>query len=76
MLFSTLEQIQNHVWVGNHAADTAAFEAIHNFVMDTSRPVADRAAALRVKYAKGMGVDPELQTPDEELVGNYLSEQT
>lgn len=75
MKFSTLEQIQNHAWVGNHASDRAAFDAVHDFVMDTNRPVADRAAALRVKYDKGMGVDPEIQIPDEELVSNYLSAQ-
>ncbi len=74
MVFNTVEEIEAHVFVGNHASDMAAFDAIHVFVEDESNTYAKRAEALRIMGEKGMGFGREEEVDDEELVDNYLAE--
>lgn len=73
MRFDTIDQIKAHEFVGNHAADGEAFQAIHEFVMDASRPMEERAEAIRQMEDRGMGCGRDQEGNDAVLVADYLS---
>jgi hypothetical protein len=70
--FENIEQIINHVWIGNAYHDMPAFDAIDEFVLDTNNSLADKAKALRTMCECGMGLDPDEQS-DEDLLQEYLN---
>lgn len=72
IVFTTIEQIQAHQFVGNHFSDRQAFEAIDRFVMNERNSIADRAEALRVITDKGMGCGREECMSDHELVAAHI----
>lgn len=73
MKFDNITEIQNHEFVGNHASDCEAFNAINAFAEDTSNSVSDRAEALRTMTDKGMGLGREEHMNDEELVDFFMA---
>lgn len=58
MRFDTISQIKSHQFVGNFMSDQTAFRAIYVFVSDTTRPIFERAEALRILGRVGMGLTP------------------
>lgn len=73
--FNTLEEIRQHRFIGNFHSDYAAFRGIRRFVKDTSRPLSERAEAIRIEISEGMGMIPG-PTPDQELIESYLSNES
>lgn len=74
MLFTNIEEIRNHKWIGNHAADHGAFTAVDEFSDCGSHSVADRAEAQRIKYKHGMGLDDEIagyRNTDEQVLQDF-----
>lgn len=59
MKFTSLAQIQAHVFIGNHASDHAAFNAIDAFAADPTNSIEDRAEALWIMGREGMGLDAD-----------------
>lgn len=74
LAFTSIEQIQAHEFCGNHFSDSAAFDAIFEFVLNTSVSVADRAEAIRVMQGKGMGCGRSENVTDDDLVNEFLQE--
>lgn len=72
MKFNTIQEIQAHVFYGNHHHDSEAFNAIEAFVQDESTSLADQAEALRVMGDKGMGLGREEHISDQVMVDSYL----
>lgn len=70
--FNTIQEIQNHEFVGNHYSDCNAFNAIDTFVQNVSNSLSDRAEALRVMSDKGMGCGRYEEISDEETVKQYI----
>lgn len=70
--FNTIQEIQNHEFVGNHYSDCNAFNAIDTFVQNASNSLSDRAEALRVMSDKGMGCGRDEHMSDEEVVRSYI----
>jgi hypothetical protein len=70
--FNSLQEIEEHVFFGCHAYDSAAFRAITKFARETEGPEA--AAAIRIMGTKGMGL-PEDPRSDEEIVAEFLADQ-
>jgi len=58
MKFQSLEAILAHEFVGNHAADYKAFEAIDAYIAQPEISDADAKRALDHVTVKGMGMDP------------------
>ena len=71
MNFNTIQEIQAHRFIGNHASDSQAFQAINQFV-NHSDSIADQAEALRVMGDQGMGLGREEHLSDQVLVDMYL----
>ena len=72
MVFTTLQEIEQHTFWGCHAYDSEAFQAITEFVKRAEVPEA--AKALQVMLVRGMGF-PEDPRSDEEIVAEFLAEQ-
>lgn len=86
----TIEQIREHQFVGNAYDDHDVAVAIHEFAMNESQPVAQRAEALWIMASRGMGLtisefDPELPAGwvpgvhanfDSATVQRYVAEAT
>lgn len=52
----TIEGIRAWEWVGNMHSDSAAYESVAEFAKDESKPLAERAEALYLMGANGMGL--------------------
>ena len=63
-MFDTIAQVLAYKFAGNHAADDAAFVAIHSFVARSSTSRADKLAAENHAIVNGMGLEP---LTDDEL---------
>lgn len=70
--FKTIQQIQNHQFIGNHAADCDAFNRIEAFARNESHSVADRAEAVRIMQDKGMGAGRSEEMSDEQFLTAFL----
>lgn len=70
--FNNIEQIKQHRFVGNAYSDQAAFNAIHDFVMNDNNSVADRAEALRFMSDEGMGCGRDDEMSDAEVLASYV----
>lgn len=70
--FISLAEIAAHQFVGNHASDAEAFDAIQVFVADEKNSIADRAEALRIMSDKGMGCGRMEDESDEYVVVAYV----
>lgn len=55
--FSTIEQVLEHKFVGNHFDDQAAFEAIERYARRKDVTRKDKNLALRHIRVNGMGFD-------------------
>lgn len=74
----TIETIYAHQWCGNAWSDGPAFNSIVEFVADASRPIIERAGALRTMARKGMGLtgdDAGDNLTDFELVIEFMGSQ-
>lgn len=72
IIFTNIEQIKSHTFVGNHASDAHAFNAIDSFVQSTQTSIADKAEALRQMQDRGMGCGRSEDLTDEQFVEAYL----
>lgn len=72
MTFDSVDAIRSHQFVGNHAADSAAFEAIHEFASDWQHPVGERAEALRIMQDAGMGCGRSDDMSDIDFLDAYF----
>lgn len=73
MNFDSLDAIRAHSFVGCHAADADAFSAIGDFAGDWTRPVADRAEALRIMQDSGMGCGRSDDISDIDFLDAYFA---
>lgn len=74
-MFTSIDQIRAHQFVGCHAFDSEAFSSIERFAESDNNPISDRAEALRIMATKGMGLtghDAREGTPDSALVAEYM----
>lgn len=72
----TIETIRTWEWCGNAHSDGPAFASIDKFVLDTTKPVADRGEAIRIMGKEGMGLkgeDAGDHMTDEQLVDEWFS---
>lgn len=74
IVFRTLKAIQQHQFVGSFAADQRAFDAIDKFAADETRPLAERAEALRIMSDRGMGCGRDEKTNDRTLVRQFMQD--
>ena len=71
-MLQTLQQIQNHQFIGNFGSDSQAFQDIDTFALNTDNPLSERAEVLRIMTDKGMGCGRDEQMSDSEIVQDYL----
>lgn len=72
MKFTTLKQIQDHKFQGNHAGDNEAFMAIEAFALDTKNAPHDRAEALRIQSDDGMDCGRRENLSDHHLLREFM----
>lgn len=72
MTFDSVDSIRLHNFVGNHASDAEAFDAIHQFASDLERPIGERAEALRIMQDVGMGCGRSERVSDADLLIAYF----
>lgn len=75
IIFTTIQQITSHQFIGNHHSDSHAFNAIDSFVKSPQISVADKAEALRQMQDRGMGCGRQEDMDDETFVAAYLTDQ-
>jgi hypothetical protein len=76
-VFTDIQAIRDHKFVGNHYSDNAAFDAIELFAADDKNSILERSEALRIMAKKGMGLDDnEAMThmSDEDMVADFMFE--
>lgn len=72
MTFDSVDAVRAYHFVGNHASDAEAFDAIHQFASDWTRPVADRAEVLRIMQDVGMGCGRSGDVSDIDFLDAYF----
>lgn len=77
IVFTDIQQIRDHKFVGSHAFDHAAFVAVDCFAADPTRPISERAEALKIMEIRGMGFTEEELAEDgftdQEIVDLHMS---
>lgn len=71
MRLTTIDQVRELRFAGNHHHDRRKLDAVHEFLADEARPMPERLEALGVMDA-AMGITDEPRT--EEALREYLAE--
>jgi hypothetical protein len=75
----SIQSIRAHVFIGNHASDSAAFRNITDFVQNSTNSISHRAEAIRIMGRNGMGLsDAEMGIEcmsDAEQVAAFIAAQ-
>lgn len=74
--FTSIQQIRDHQFAGNHFHDFAAFDAIYAFVTCATNESAHRAEACRIMADKGMSMPYDSHLSDDEVIALFLAEES
>jgi len=63
---STIQDIRNIKWVGNHASDAKNFDTVEKFIVqkDPDLDMQEMIEALTIKFRDGMGIPEECSEVD------------
>lgn len=68
--FTSITDIRNHKFIGNHASDMSAFMGISNF-MNSDATKKEKVEAGRIAAKKGMGIEYDKSMTDDEIIEDW-----
>lgn len=73
VVFTSIDEITTHDWVGNAYHDMPAFVAVRRFVSDENNSVVDRAEAIRSMSERAMGCGRVEHMTNRELIADFIA---